>query len=49
MGPGMMLTPGAMGPGMMGDGELMVATMLLVHDRVDVVLAHGGTDSRREP
>src|SRR5688572_29428403 len=34
MGPGMM-TPGTWGPAMMGDVDLMVATMLLAHDRVD--------------
>lgn len=38
MGPGM-ITPGAMGPGMMGDTNLMVATMLLAHDRIDEALA----------
>ena len=43
MGPGMMtpgaMGPGMMGPGMMGDVDLMVATMLLAHDRVDAALA----------
>ncbi len=49
MGPGMMLTPGAMGPGMMtpgpigpglmGDANVMVATMLLANDRIDAALA----------
>jgi uncharacterized cupredoxin-like copper-binding protein/uncharacterized protein (DUF305 family) len=34
-----MMTPGAMGPGMMDDVDLMVATMLLAHDRVDATLA----------
>jgi uncharacterized cupredoxin-like copper-binding protein/uncharacterized protein (DUF305 family) len=37
MGPGMM-TPGAWGPAMMSDVDLMVATMLLAHDRVDAAL-----------
>lgn len=37
MGPGMM-TPGAMGPGMMDDANLMVATMLLANDRIDEAL-----------
>lgn len=43
MGPGMMtpgtMGPGMMGPGMMGDVDLMVAIMLLAHDRVDAALA----------
>ena len=48
MGPGMM-TPGAMGPGMMGDVDLMVATMLLAHDRVDAALAHAALTRVEDP
>jgi uncharacterized protein (DUF305 family) len=53
MGPGMM-TPGAMGPGMMdpgmmGDVDLMVATMLLAHDRVDAALAQAAQTRVADP
>lgn len=48
MGPGMM-TPGASGPGMMGDVDLMVATMLLAHDRVDATLAQAALTRLEDP
>lgn len=53
MGPGMM-TPGTvgsgmMGPGMMGDVDLMVATMLLAHDRVDAALAQAAKTRVEDP
>ncbi|MDF3041498.1 MAG: halocyanin precursor-like protein [Thermomicrobiales bacterium] len=48
MGPGMM-TPGPMGPGMMGDVELMVATMFLAHDRVDATLAQAALTRLDDP
>jgi uncharacterized protein (DUF305 family) len=59
MGPGMlltpnamgpqMMTPGAMGPGMMGDLDLMVATMLLAHNRVDASLAQATMNRLEDP
>ena len=54
MGPGMMQTPGAMGPGMvgpgmMGDVDPMVATMLLAYDRVDTALAQAAQTRVDDP
>ena len=48
MGPGMM-TPGAMGPGMMGDVNLMVATMLLANDRIDEALSQAALSRVERP
>ena len=44
-----MMTPGAMGPGMMGDLDLMVATMLLAYDRVDAALAQAALTRVENP
>lgn len=53
MGPGMMtpgaMGPGMMGPGMMGDVDLMVATMLLAHDRIDAALAQAAQTRVEDP
>lgn len=48
MGPGMM-TPGPLGPGMMGDANLMVATMLLANDRIDAALAQAAGSRVERP